>query len=644
MKKNISSVSKLGSGFWSLCLALSIPYFATAQHGVTDAGTLQPEDVARDVPDYSPFVDRHVADQVFWGDTHLHTSYSVDAGFFGNTLGPDVAYRFARGEEVVSSTGQRIKLIRPLDFLVVADHAEYFGLADMLAKGDPAIFDDPTTERWYKMRRGSQEDGMQAFYEVVDSAARGDNLVKNSAIQRSAWDKTVEYGEEFNAPGTFTTIFGFEWSSLPNGNNLHRVVMFRDGADRAKQVVPFSAFDSSDPEDLWGWMARYEDKTGGNIMAIAHNGNWGTGMMFSTERFTGGSIDKEYAETRMEFEPVYEVTQIKGDGETHPLLSPNDEFADYGTWDKGDVGGRNAITPEMLPTQYARSALRIGLQQEEKIGVNPFKFGLIGSTDAHTSLATTREDNFFGKNPAGEPDPGRWDHVFMEGQLEGTSYYNYETLASGLAGVWARENTREAIFDAFARKEVYATTGSRILVRVFAGWDFKADEVERPDFVDRGYANGVPMGGDLTAAPKGKAPTFLIRALRDPDNANLDRIQIVKGWLKMNGETEERVYDVAVSDGRKIGSDGRCKTPVGNTVDVKNATYTNSIGNPLLTAHWEDPDFDPKQRAFYYVRVLEIPKPSWQAYDAAYYGVKMSDKIPMTTQDRVYTSPIWYTP
>jgi hypothetical protein len=609
----------------------------------TDAGTLQKEDVAHNKQDYSPFVDRHVPDRVLWGDTHLHTSYSVDAGFFGNNLDPEDAYRFARGEEVMSSTGQRIKLIRPLDFLVVADHAEYFGLADMLAQGDPAVLEDPVTARWYKMRQGTQEEGMQAFYEVVDSITKGNNLVENAAIQRGAWDKTVDYSELFNNPGVFSALIGFEWTSSPSGNNLHRVVMFRDNADRVKQIIPFSGFDSDDPEDLWAWLQAYEDKTGGRTMAFAHNGNWGTGMMFSLKRMNGKRIDKAYATKRARWEPVYEATQIKGDSEAHPLLSPNDEFADFGTWDKGDVGGRNAITHEMLPHQYVRSALRLGLQQEEKLGANPFKFGLIGSTDAHTSLATSREDNSFGKNPPGEPAADRWEHVFMEGQVEGTTYFNWETLASGLAAAWTRENTREAIWDAFNRKEVYATTGSRITVRVFGGWDFTADEVERQDFADRGYAGGVPMGGDLTRAPDGKAPTLLIRALRDPDNANLDRIQVVKGWLKDNGETEERIYDVACSDDRGIVN-RRCERPVGNTVNVADASYTNTIGDPLLTAFWVDPNFDPDQRAFYYVRVLEIPKPTWQAYDAKRFGVTMSDEVPMTLQDRAYTSPIWYTP
>ena len=628
----------------TVSLILGMPLMlSTMAHAQTDAGTLDPEDVAYDKADYSPFVDRHVPDTVFWGDTHVHSSYSFDAGFFGNTLPPEKAYRFARGEEVTSSTGQRVKLIRPLDFIVVADHAEYFGMADMMANGDPVIQEDEVTARWYKLRQGTQEESMQAFYEGVESVSTSKNLVKNPAMQRTAWDKTLDIAEQYNEPGRFSAMIGWEWSALPGGNNLHRVVMFRDDPDRASDVVPFSAFVSEDPEDLWAFMQNYEDKTGGRVMAFAHNGNWGTGLMFGLETVSGGALTKEYAETRMRWEPVYEVTQIKGDSEAHPALSPNDEFADFGTWDKGDIGGRNVITKEMLPGQYARAALKRGLQQEAQLGANPFKFGLIGASDAHTSLATTREDNYFGKNPPGEPAPDRAEHVFMKGEKEGTTYYNWETLASGLAGVWARENTREAIWDAFKRKEVYATTGSRMRVRVFAGWDFTADEVERQDFADRGYEDGVPMGGDLKAAPQGKAPGFMIRALRDPDNANLDRIQIVKGWLNARGETEERIYDVVCSDERAI-VDRRCERPVGNTVNVADASYTNTIGDPLLTAFWQDPDFDPDQRAFYYVRVLEIPKPTWQAYDAKRFGVKLPEEAPMILQDRAYTSPIWYTP
>jgi hypothetical protein len=340
-----------------------------------------------------------------------------------------------------------------------------------------------------------------------------------------------------------------------------------------------------------------------------------------------------------------EVTQSKGDSETHPFLSTDDEFADFETWDMGNFAGPTVPKEEsMLEREYARPALRRGLQYGDKLGANPFKFGMIGSTDSHIGMSTMREDNWYGKLPQNEPSAERWEHVMLRFADGKVSAVDWMLSASGLAAVWAAENTRESIFDAMERKEVYATTGSRITVRLFAGWDFTADEVETQDFAREGYARGVPMGGDLKKAPKGKAPTFMIRALRDPDNANLDRVQIIKGWLGDDGETQERIYDVAVSDDRKIGSDGRCKTPVGSTVNIKEASYTNTIGDPLLTAYWKDPDFDPKEKAFYYVRVLEIPKPRWTAYDAKRFGITMSDEVPMTVQDRAYTSPIWYTP
>jgi hypothetical protein len=347
----------------------------------------------------------------------------------------------------------------------------------------------------------------------------------------------------------------------------------------------------------------------------------------------------------MRWEPLYEVTQMKGDGETHPFLSSDDEFADFEPWDKADVPATNPKEDWMFQYEYAREALKNGLVQEAKLGMNPFKFGMLGSTDSHTSLATTREDNNFGKLPHLEPNDHRTEEIVIRSPVDPKlSSYGSETGAAGLAAVWARENTREALFDAMMRKEVYATTGSRISVRVFGGWDFKADEVERQDFARQGYKRGVPMGGDLSNAPQGKSPSFMVRALRDPDNANLDRIQIIKGWLDKSGKTHEKIYDVAVSDGRKIGADGRCKTPVGSTVDIADASYTNTIGDPLLAAHWVDPDFDSKQSAFYYVRVIEIPKPRWTAYDAKFFKVKMADDVRMVVQDRAYTSPIWYTP
>jgi hypothetical protein len=398
--------------------ALTLPGVAFAQ---TEAGTLDVKNVAHNAPDYSPFVDRHVPDRVLWGDTHLHTKLSLDAGFFGNTLGPEEAYRFAMGEEVTSSTGERAKLIRPLDWLVVADHGVYYGLVDLITTADPAFLADPVGKRWYDLYNGTKEEAMQGFYEALGSVQKNKSMFKNEAATRSVWEKAVATAEQYNRPGVFTAIIGYEWSSNPNGANLHRVVMFRDGEDRVKQILPFSAFDSEDPEKLWDFMEGYEDKTGGRALAIAHNGNWSNGIMFSLKKANGRRIDTAFAETRARWEPVYETTQIKGDGEAHPFLSPNDEFADYGTWDKGNIGGIVAKTDDMLPYEYARSALRLGLQQEEKLGVNPFKFGMVGSTDAHTSLATTREDNFFGKTPAAEPAANRWDHVFMKGKQEGTS-------------------------------------------------------------------------------------------------------------------------------------------------------------------------------------------------------------------------------
>jgi hypothetical protein len=367
--------------------------------------------------------------------------------------------------------------------------------------------------------------------------------------------------------------------------------------------------------------------------------------MFATERLNGRKIDKNYAETRMRWEPIYEVTQIKGDGEAHPRLSVNDEFADYGTWDKADIAGLKPKTDAMLPYEYGRSALQVGLQQQQKLGVNPFKFGMIGSTDAHTSMASTRDENYWGKMASAEPAPDRYEHYVIRalGGDDALSTFEYETIASGLAAVWARENTREALFEAMQRKETYATTGTRIVVRFFGGWDYGDEDAFKADAVSIGYDRGVPMGGDLKAYPgRGKAPRFIVGAAKDPWSGNLDRIQIIKGWVDNKGERQERIYDVAVSDGREIGPDGRCKTSVGNTVD--GTSYLNNIGAAELRAVWEDPDFDPKQPAVYYARVLEIPTPTWQAYDMAFFGTEMKADVPRSHQERAYTSPIWYSP
>ena len=481
---------------------------------------------------YSPYVDQHFPQKVFFGDTHFHSSLSVDSGMVGNKIDLEQAFRFARGEEIVTSTGQRAQLSRPLDFLVVSDHAEYLGIADLLNTANPELLATEAGQKWYKSMQEGGESGWDTIVAMANDIALGKPEWRNDKVTRTVWERVIDTASKYNQPGTFTAFNGYEYSPAPNGNNLHRVVVFRDGPDRVKQVIPFSGFDSSDPEDLWAYMANYEKKTGGSILAIPHNPNLSNGVMFA-ETVNGKRMTKGYAKRRARWEPLLEVTQMKGDSEAHPLLSPEDEFANFETWDTTNLGG----TPKedrMLQYEYARSALKTGIRLDQKLGVNPFKFGMIGSTDTHTSMSTTREDNYFGKLPHLEPSAKRFEHTMLRDQKTGkVVIVNWQTSASGVVAAWARENTRESLFDAMARKEVYATSGSRITVRVFAGWDFKADEVERQDFARQGYARGVPMGGDLKKARKGKAPTLMIRALRDPDNANLDLCKSSKaGWIK----------------------------------------------------------------------------------------------------------------
>ena len=617
-----------------ICASLALPLSAQEFNA-------KPEDVNKQERNYSPAVDQNFPTRVFFGDTHLHTSYSTDAGMVGASLDLEDAYRFARGEEVRSHTGQRANLRRPLDFLVVADHAELLGMAPFIRNDEPVLLENPISKRWYEMSKAGK--GYDAFIEWLNFGSQ--RPFENRNMSHAAWDDILKAAERYNAPGAFTSFIGFEWTSHPSGNNLHRVVMFRDGADRAREVLPMSAYDSENPEDLWKYMASYEQNTGGRMLAIPHNGNLSNGRMFELMKFDGSPLDRAYAEMRALREPVVEVTQAKGTGEAHPFLSTEDEFARFELLDKTNLQGSAPKENAMLATEYAREALKKGLELESRLGANPFKFGMVGSSDNHTALATTEEDNWFGKAHILEPGPERYRDVLIRSQVDPSlSITAPELSAAGLAAVWARENTREAIFDALARQEVYATTGTRLLVRVFAGWDFQPDEVERPDFAAEGYRRGVPMGGDLTSAPAGRSPVFMVRALRDPDGANLDRIQIIKGWLDAQGTTHEKVHDVAVSDGRTIGPDGRCRTPVGNTVDVADASWTNTIGDALLTGYWKDPDFDASERAFYYARVIEIPTPRWIAYDAKFYNLQLPEGTQTTLQERAFTSPIWYTP
>jgi hypothetical protein len=595
--------------------------------------------------EYSPYPGEDFPNRVFFGDTHLHTSYSTDAGMVGCTLGPEDAYRFAMGETVTSSTGVPARLNRPLDFLVVSDHAENLGLAPAIAESNPKLLENEWGKKEHDLVKSGQEGALLAYESWMEkNATQDDPLADMPELAAEMWQKIIAAAENYNAPGHFTAFIGYEWTSMPNGNNIHRNVIFRDGADKASQVVPFSQYDSFDPEDLWSWMQAYEKKTGGRLLAIPHNGNLSNGLMFDDVTYAGKPLTQDYAERRRKWEPVYEITQMKGDGEAHPSLSPNDEFADYETWDLASFGPEPK-TADMLPREYAREAFKRGLAYEKKLGTNPFKFGVVGSTDSHTALSTAEEDNYFGKVTLLEPtaDPIRFEEVIAGRPApKGHQIYARQVGAAGLAAAWARENTREAIWDAFARKEVFATTGTRLRVRVFGGFGFAEDDLDRSDFAKHGYEKGVPMGGDLRRSDQ--APGFLVRALRDPDGANLDRVQIVKGWLDANGKTQERVYDVAVSGDRTIDGSGRCKEAVGNTVDVAEATYTNAIGEPFLQAYWKDPDFDPAEKAFYYVRVLEIPTPRWTTIDAKVFGVERPEDVPATIQERAYTSPIWYAP
>ena len=592
--------------------------------------------------EFSPYAGRNFPTQVYWGDTHTHTVVSVDAGTM-TTMTQENAYRFARGEEVTSTHGLRVKLSRPLDFLVIADHAEMYGLMPQLLGGDPEILSTKTGRKWYNaLTSGNKDTIFDTAMEIVGTLSGDTPPIASDKSVRHAWRTYTALADKYNQPGRFTALIGYEWTS-EGGDNIHRNVVFRGSAIEANQTWPYSQFDSKNPEKLWAHLEAYEKKTGSDALAIPHNGNLSNGRMFSVNSYDGKPLSKELANLRARYEPLAEVTQIKGDGEAHPLLSPEDEFADFDTWDAANLTGTELKKPEMLPAEYARSALKTGLSLEAKIGVNPFKFGMIGSTDAHTGLPTVEEENFFGKHSGVEPEPERWKHVVISAPDPKLSIYGWKQAAGGYAGVWARENTREAIFDAMARKEVYGTTGSRMLVRFFGGFDFTEDDTKSRLPADVGYAKGVPMGGDLTAAPGGKSPNFLVAAMKDPYSGNLDRIQIIKGWLDGDGKTREKVYDVVWSGDRTPGADGKVPS-VGNTVDVKNATWSNSIGAPELIGFWKDPDFDASKKAFYYVRVIEIPTPRWTAYDAKRFNVKMDDNVPMITTERAYTSPIWYTP
>jgi len=600
---------------------------------------------------------------VYFGDTHLHSSYSFDAFLNNNhSADPDTAYRWAKGQPVIHPYNRaRVQIDTPLDFLVVSDHAEMLGVMRAVHE-DNFIKEDlgwiGNIKRWYSFwlmnRAIDSNTGLQFFSQFLpqnptieshsDPVQHPDNNISDLAIFGDtsktsilAWHDIVETAERHNDPGTFTSLLGWEWSSIPMGANLHRIVISPDGAEKGKQFLPYGSDQSQYPEDLWQWLDETQQQTGARFLAIPHNSNISKGYMFDDTTLRGEPITAEYARRRMQWEPVVEATQIKGDSETRSDFSPEDEFADFENYDYYiQVGQKNDY--KASAADYIRPALKRGLSIGQQVGVNPYKFGLIGSTDAHTGLSTSEEGNFWGKM-ASDSTPETKERLGVQMRSNG-----WNMSASGIAAVWAKENTREAIYAAFKRKEVYATSGPRLRVQMFAGWDFPEGAESSESFSVIGSQFGVPMGGDLTAGDNdGKAPVFLLRAVKDPLGANLDRLQVVKGWVDSAGQQQEKVYNVAWSDDRQLDASGNL-SPVGNTVNLSSGRYDNSIGQPEFSLRWTDPDFDPQQSAFYYVRVLQIPTPRNGLLDSLALELDEPPRGAKTIQERAYSSPIWYQP
>ncbi|HVY08354.1 MAG TPA: DUF3604 domain-containing protein [Burkholderiales bacterium] len=632
-----------------LCLVLAACALAACSRSPTDAGTTKPQAGSTAKPAPAVTQSAH-PERVFWGDQHVHTAWSADAGLAGATLGPEEAVRFARGEKVKSSTGLDAQLHRPFDWIAVTDHSDGMGTINELQAGNAEFMADATAKRWSGMMAKGGDEALKAKKEAVSAQATKSlpKVFTDPKWMVSAWEKTVDIMERYNEPGRFTAFIAYEWTSNgENGQNLHRNVIFRNGSDKTRATPPLTTFQAmvpgragTDPESLWKWLTDWEAKTGGQALAIPHNANMSNGWMFRQARYDGTPLTPEYAQERSRWEPLVEIYQFKGLSEAHPKLSPTDEFVREGIWDTADLNG-NAKKPGDINHEYAREALKNGLALQDKLGSNPFKFGMAGGTDTHNALSTgAEENNFFGKFATDEPSAHRWKDIYKKEQAGLRK--GWTLTAAGLTGVWATSNTREALWDALKRKEAYASTGPRITVRFFAGFDFTEADVAG-DLANAGYSKGVPMGGDLKAAPAGRAPIFLIAAAKDPEGANLDRVQIIKGWVDASGKTHEKIYDVLWSDNRKPGTDGKLP-PVGNTVNLDGPTYTNSIGAAEFKGIFKDPAFKAGERAFYYARVIEIPTPRWTAYDVARFKVKMDSKVPMVIQERAVTSPVWYEP
>lgn len=595
---------------------------------------------------YSPYAGHNYPTRPLFGDQHLHSSWSADAIATGTRVSPEQAFRFARGEEIISTTGVPAKLSRPLDWLALTDHSDGMGFMSDVLSGKPSLMSDPILKEWHRKLNAGPKEAMEVTMDLIARQSNGQlpDAATDPRTLFEIWPRYTAFAEQYNEPGRFTAFIAYEWTSnAGGGDNLHRNIIYRDGKQIADMVPPMTTFDSENPEDLWKWMEDWTARTGGQILAIPHNGNLSNGRMFSLKTFNDKELTAAWSRARAKWEPLYEITQSKGTSEQHPSISPTDEFLNFEIWDKGNL----LVVPKkpsMIKSEYAREALKNGLTLEKKLGTNPFKYGMVGGTDSHTGLTTPEENNFFGKFLSSEPSPERWrEDAFNFGKDRIVK--GWKVSASGSTAVWATENTRESIWDAMKRKEVYSTTGPRITVRFFGAYDFTAEDAAARDIALIGYDKGVSMGGELGAVAGNKSPTFLIAALKDPLSANLDRIQIIKGWVDKKGKTYEKVYDAVWGDAdkRKQNSDGKL-TSVGNTVNAEKATWTNTIGDAELTTVWTDPDFDPSLSAFYYARVIEIPTPRWTTYDAVKFGIKIGDEVPVSIQERAFTSPIWYTP
>ena len=641
-------------GFWKRVFRISVSYALLfsllisascqqSQKSKDPAKEVLPTEAETDISN----VERYPLRKVFWGDTHHHTALSGDAFGGGTRLNAEDSYRLALGETLKSNTGQTVQLKRPLDFLCITDHAEGFGVFIEIDKGNPVLMTDSIARRWNKLLKGGEEEAKQLAVEIPYALANNKlpepvtNPETAVPLLRASWLDFTRMAEKYNKPGEFTAFISYEWTSVPTGNNLHRNVIFRDNKDRADQILPFSALQSEDPEDLWTWMASYEEKTGGKMLAIPHNGNISGGLMFAPKTMSGEPLSREYAEARSRWEPLFEIFQIKGASETHPTLSTEDEFADFGIqgWDNGNLTLDILETQDQRKYQHVRQALLNGMIFKDELGANPFKYGLVGASDTHTAIPHHDEDEWWGKHTTNEPMPGRVEEVTKK--FNGETRYGYGYTSAGYTAVYAEANTRADLWDGMKRKEAYGTSGTRIELRVFGGFDFSEADME--GILEAGYERGVPMGGDLSGTDNPKEISFLIHAKKDPLWANLDRIQVVKGWIE-DGEPMEKIYNVAWSGDRKQDSSGNI-APVGNTVNLDDASFQNTIGAPELMTVWNDPDFDPGQAAFYYVRVLEIPSPTWILYDKVKYNLaKVPEEAPLVQQERAWSSPIWYTP